>query len=275
MTIQTLLVHLELGRANEAVLTSAQVLAARFNAKVIGIAASQPMQILYAEVYAAGDLLKLDRDQIAAEMDKVEGEFRAAIPADRILDWRALLTHRPLAEAIAEESRSADLIITGPDIGGAPFESTRRTVVGNLVMGCGRPVLIAPATPSVAGFDHVMLAWRDTREARRAALDGLPFMRAASEVSVVEIAPEVDLPDARRRVEDVSAWLSRHGVNSIHEVVTAHHSDASRLIQVAKAKDANLVIAGAYGHARLREWIFGGVTYDLLLRPMRSVLLSH
>ncbi|MDE2356132.1 MAG: universal stress protein [Alphaproteobacteria bacterium] len=274
MTYKTLLAHLELGRPNACVLAAAKALAEKFDARVIGVAASQPIQILYAEVYAAGDLLKMDRDQIEAEIAKAQTEFQSAL-GPLALDWRTFVTSRPLSDCIAGEARAADLILTAPDIGGAPFEATRRTVVGDLVMRAGRPVIIAPDRKTPFASDHILVAWRDTREARRAVADAAPLLAAARKVSVVEVAGKADAPDARRRVDDVASWLSRRGIAAEAQVHLARGSDAHEIAHVAQETSADVVVAGAYGHARFQEWMFGGVTHDLLMHPTRPVFLSH
>jgi nucleotide-binding universal stress UspA family protein len=97
----------------------------------------------------------------------------------------------------------------------------------------------------------------------------------ASHVSVVEIATDDGLADACLHVQDVVAWLKRHGIAA--EAVTSGSTgdDAEQLQFVAEERNADVIVAGAYGHGRLREWVLGGVTKDLLLRADRCSLVSH
>ena len=76
-------------------------------------------------------------------------------------------------------------------------------------------------------------------------------------------------------VKDVAEWLGRHGIEADALVLPARGADASRLGAYAREEGVDLLVAGAYGHNRLREWVFGGVTSDLLLKPDCCVLLSH
>ena len=92
---------------------------------------------------------------------------------------------------------------------------------------------------------------------------------------MVEIAADVEMADARDHLEDVVMWLKRHGVGANSLTVPATGDDAAQLDAIARDKDAGLLVAGAYGHNRLREWVLGGVTRDLLLRPRRCSLVSH
>ena len=97
----------------------------------------------------------------------------------------------------------------------------------------------------------------------------------ADRVTVVEIAACDNLADARGRTEDVADWLARHGVAAAARAVVAANDEPTGLGDVAKELDAGLLVGGAYGHTRLREWVLGGVTRDLLLQPARCSLVSH
>jgi nucleotide-binding universal stress UspA family protein len=81
--------------------------------------------------------------------------------------------------------------------------------------------------------------------------------------------------EARARVDDVVAWLARHDVVAFAVVTDTDAHAANQLELVAKETGSDLVVAGAYGHSRLREWAFGGVTRDLLTRSTRCSLLPH
>ena len=97
----------------------------------------------------------------------------------------------------------------------------------------------------------------------------------ADRVTVVEVAGDKNLADARIRTEDVADWLARHGVAATARAVAAVNGEVTELSDVCKEIDAGLLVGGAYGHTRLREWVLGGVTKDLLLRPARCSLVSH
>ena len=120
-----------------------------------------------------------------------------------------------------------------------------------------------------------LVAWKDTRETRRNISDALPLLKHAAAVTVVEIATDADLGGARRRVADVVAWLSRHGVTTEGLAQLSTGDDATALYALGQDSGADVVVAGAYGHSRLREWVLGGVTRDLLLSANRCALVSH
>ncbi len=275
MTYQTLMVHMELGRSNAAALGVAGDLAARFDAAIIAIAACQPMRVVYGDGLVTGDLFQLDRDEIDRQMAETEAEFRAALGsrAGR-LEWRSAVTSDALSAVLACEARSADLVITaaaGPD----SRDESRRMNVADFVMQAGRPILAAPAAATGLKLNVVLLAWKETRETRRAAFDALPILKMAARVVVVEIAPEDELPECRKRLDDVAQWLAHHGVVAECHASRADGDDACALGALAAEHGADVMVAGAYGHSRLREWALGGVTQDLLLRPGLCSLISH
>jgi nucleotide-binding universal stress UspA family protein len=137
-----------------------------------------------------------------------------------------------------------------------------------------RPV-VPPAVRSLSAR-HIIVAWKDTREARRATWDALPFLCAADSVRVLEMTDEADPEPVRGRVGDVVRHLERHQVKAQGEVRNQREASAADEIILAAERDgADLIVAGGYGHARLREWVFGGVTRDLLRHCPTCCLLSH
>jgi nucleotide-binding universal stress UspA family protein len=143
-------------------------------------------------------------------------------------------------------------------------------------MQAGRPLFIAPDNVSWLDLRSVLMAWKDTPEARRAIAYSLPMLRKAKEVNVAEIVEADDSRSAAvSRVRDVVTWLSRHGV-SASEVVPEQSGDVIAQLDVIAANvGAGVVVAGAYGHSRFRELILGGMTQHLMTQSSRCVLLSH
>jgi nucleotide-binding universal stress UspA family protein len=274
MTYKTLMAHLELGHPNAGLLRVAAALAEQFDAEAIGVAMCHPMQVVYSEGYVAGEFIARDQELRDQEIAGAQAEFRAAL-GQRAQTWRSAITSDPLADWLAREARAADLIITGVDRNVSLFDTSRHMVMGDFVMHAGRPVLIVPATVRAAAFGRVLIGWKDARESRRAIADALPLLRRARKVTLVEIAGEDELAAARARLDDVVLWLGRHGIAAQPAAVVSGQDDTHRLRGLAEEYEADLIVAGAYGHSRVREWVFGGVTRDLLLRAGKCVLVSH
>ena len=142
-------------------------------------------------------------------------------------------------------------------------------------MQAGRPCLIVPNGIDTLPLAHVVVGWKDTGETRRAVGDALPMLKAASRVTVVTIAPRDEVAAAEHRLQDIAGWLKRHGVDATTILSPSAGDDAARLSAILQEQDADLLVAGAYGHRRVREWALGGVTQDLLLRAGRCALVSH
>jgi nucleotide-binding universal stress UspA family protein len=277
MSYATLMVHLRLGQSNTGLLTLTADIARRYHANVIGIAACQP---LLATSAIAGFLSAeaVQQDQIAFEREahEAEAEFRSLLEGHAIkLDWRCASLFSPLADYIASEARSADLILTPPEYGGSLFSTAHHTRIGDLAMQAGRPILLAPETITRLQLDQVLIAWNDSREARRATLDALPLLELAAKITVAEVVRTRDLIAAQERLDDVIRWLGNHGISADPLVRIATGSDAHEIADIARSIRADTIVAGAYGHSRLHEWVLGGVTSSLLANPFRLTLLSH
>lgn len=280
-TSASLMVRLGAAAPNDALLALTADLAARLKAsRVIGISARQPLQIYGTpEMYVPPELMNWDRDQIDAELKAAEQEFRSALEGKvASVEWRsAVVSYGSIADYVAAEMRAADLLVTGTQEGGALLDRSRFVNIADLVLRAGKPVLVAAPTERRVDLRTVVVGWKNAREARRAAQDALPLLQLAERVIVVEIAAADDLADARTRTEDVAGWLARHGVASSARAVVAANSEGEQLRGIASdlELDAGLVVGGAYGHTRLREWVLGGVTRDFLLQPSRCSLVSH
>lgn len=272
----TVMVHVRPGSRNSALLQLACDLAGKLDAAVIGITGCQPMPIVASEQWDTGDLVEQDRLQMQREIEAAKDEFLSMAGLQRHEpQWRSAVTNESLSHYLATEARCADLIVVGaPELPGHP-RPARDIDIGALVLQAGRPVLLAPLKAASLPLAQALIAWKDTREARWAVIDALPLLRCARRVAVVEIASAAHADVARHHVADVSHWLGRHGIKAEASVGISYGEDANELASLAKEHGADLVVAGAYGHGRLREWIMGGVTRDLLLRFGCCTMLSH
>ena len=120
---------------------------------------------------------------------------------------------------------------------------------------------------------RVTVAWKDTRESRRALRDALPLLRKAEQIVVTEICErELEVADSQRRLRDVAQYLSRQGVSCVADRVRpAEGTTAETLSRFVHDELSDLIVAGAYGHSRVGEWVFGGMTQELS-RPQPRLL---
>ena len=276
MSYSAILVHVEVDPKAESRLHLAADIANQFGAALIGVGAEifEPPTSAAAMGYVDGETLVAEAKAVEDDLALAETRFTAAAEEVRGgAEWRVGVGLP--SELVACEARCADLIVCAPRHG-EPLGFHTQADAGDVLMQSGRPVLVAPAGLARLDASSVVVAWKDTREARRATVDALPFLKRARQVLVAEVCEECDEVDAQARVADVAAYLARHGIRASTAVrQPVRGSVAEALFEIAEMQDAGLIVAGGYGHARLREWIFGGVTRELLARSKRAVLLGH
>lgn len=266
-----------LDQPNEARLQVAGELAERFEAAIVGVAAAQFAPPLYfTDGTEAQALIDEGEASVKRRLAGLEAQFRAATKnRGGHVEWRSAMDF-PTRFVLAQ-ARCADIVVSG---GQSPAFSDAFSLASpkDLVMQAGRPLLVVPDRVNWLDLRNVLVAWKDTPEARRAVADALPMLRKARDVTIVEIPEQGnDRSAVMAGVIDVAAWLGRHGVTATARVseAAADESPAAHLEKVAGDVGAGLIIAGGYGHSRFRELILGGVTQYLVTQTARSVLLSH
>lgn len=171
---------------------------------------------------------------------------------------------------VAEYGRSADLLIIGRS---AENQGVSIDTVETALLGSGRPVLIPATAPLTALPETVMIAWKAAPEAARAVTAAMPFLSAAKRIQIVTVAEEEGLSDAEST--RLMATLGWHGFNASTRHLQPGTGGAAATLLAAAGEQGALVVMGAYGHSRLREWIFGGFTEHVLRGAEVPVLMMH
>jgi nucleotide-binding universal stress UspA family protein len=276
MTYSTVMVAMASDQPNAGPLAVAAQLAERFESRLIGIAASDLSPPPYYTSGIPGDrLLEHGLSNIRQRLAELELEFRGAMRGHaREVLWRSAIDQP--AKFIASQTRAADLVVTGATGQSLLTDPFAVADPADLIMQLGRPLLVVPAEICRMDLSSMLVAWKDNPEARRAIADALPLLRQASHVTVVEILEEEDhRAEALAGVHDVVEWLSRHHIHASGKVPSRTGMVAEQLDAVADEAGAGIVIAGAYGHSRFREWILGGVTRHLIEQTTRCALLAR
>ncbi|WP_454884200.1 universal stress protein [Sphingomonas oryzagri] len=275
MTYRRVQARLQLAQANTDLLGVVADLAMRFDAEVSGLVVSRNLADLYTNDYVTDEIVEQVRARTAKDMREAEQAFRVALTSRaKALSWHAAETGGELSACCAQAASSADIIVVAPD-SASMFHSSYHFNVGDLLMRAGRPVLVVPPGTDRLKLDQVLVGWKETAEARRAIADALPLLKVAGRVVLAEIAAHDHVTDARDRLSAVADWLALHGVHAVPMVLPRKASDSTGLAELAREQGADLIVAGAYGHSRVREWVLGGVTCDLLLDPPCLAFLSH
>jgi len=275
MNYKTVMVSLALDKSNDACLAVAGDIAERFGARVIGIAASDLRPSLYfAEGEFAHRALDEENAAIRRRLAELEADFRASIESRaKSVEWRSILGLP--APYIMREVRGADLLVVGARAE-ALVDPCVAADPSDLLMQAGRPVIVVPPGVQWLDFRSALVAWKDGREARRAVFDALPILATAKEVTIAEIPEQgVRYADARSHVEDVAAWLRAHDILATTVVPETTGGISGQIERIAANVGAGLVIAGAYGHSRFREWMLSGVTLHLATQSGRCAFLSR
>ena len=273
MEYKDIVVHLGTDNRSAARLDAAIELAEHHDGRVTGVYVLSPRNIPgFVRCEISPEVLKrLDTEERKfteeAEARFAERTARTPVPCE----WR-LMTGDP-ADAVTTSAHYADITIVGqtdPYDGRSPSR-----LADSVVLDAGGPVLVWPYTGSChATAATVLLAWDGSRAATRALADALPLLQQAHKVIVYG----VDVDDGRHIPgADVSTHLAHHGVRA-----EARHTRTSLGIHICDALlseigdcGIGLLVMGGYGHHRVRERLFGGVTRDILREMTVPVLMAH
>lgn len=282
MRYKDILVHVDKSSASQERLRLACDLARRHAAHLVAVFCIEPLPISvfspwgdpgYTDFPAAEKIKEQYRAAAIGAMDHVEAEFLAETARAGIhAEWR--VGEGAGATPLIRQARYADLAVLGQvDIEHA---SISKAVPEEVVLASGRPALIVPAVGRFRRVGRrVLVAWNASREAARALGDALPLLADAQAVTVLSIGPTAVIENEYRGT-DVARHLARHGINATASTSSAEDTDVGDVI-MSRASDhrADLIIMGAYGHARTREWLLGGATRHLLRHVTVPVLMAH
>ena len=272
----TLMVYLDPSADNTHLLQITATLAERFDAGVLGVSASRLVGVDYDVGGIPGGVVDVGHGELIETMEAAKEAALAILQRPgRQIEWRSILHPGPVEAPVIRETRSADLVIASANYRGSLTRGTPYLNIGDLVMQSGRPVLIVPPATVELKARNVLVGWNDTRESRRAVSDALPWLQTADRVLVVQVARKKDIEQAGKGVADVVCWLNRHRVPAEGRTLPEQGRSALQLEAVAGTEGIDLIVAGAYGHSRFREWALGGVTRNLLLYGDLCALVSH
>ena len=263
MSYRNLLVHVEPTEFGRERLRLALALARVFESRLIGIGA-RALSPMLDPIGVSIVKLKEDVESGLAGAEVLFREETAPLGGSRRV-WHAHVGFP--TEVLLRHAAAADLIIVNCNVEGGPEETQAGTA--DLMMSSGLPVL---ATPLRAKFDlkRILIGWKDTREARRAVGDALPFIRRAAKVHLLSFDSDA------AGMSDVVTRLRMHDVTVEAETRSPTlDSVAEDILAAADTLDAGLIVVGGYGHSRLHEWALGGVTQGLLTHSRRPLLFSH
>jgi len=257
----------------------AQAIDAHLDALALGV---DRTQIGYSYVGTGAVFLQIATDKAEADARALESAMKSALtkqgPTLRWACEAAVTQLGALTELVSSRLRFSDLVILGLPYGpgrGAEEEAVLETAL----FDSAAPVLILPDTDNgrdAAQPKHVVLAWNQSREALAAARAAMPLLQQAKMVSVTVIDPPTHGPERSDPGGPLCQMLVRHGVRAEVMVLAKTTPRVSEtLARHVRDQDADLLVMGAYGHSRFREFLMGGATRDMLEHASIPVLMAH
>jgi nucleotide-binding universal stress UspA family protein len=226
------------------------------------------------------ELRRLDADN-AAVHDSVEQQLSARLErmARRFgleVEWRPVVGEPSVV--LPQHSRYADVCLLGEDMPNQS-KSIGYSFTEEMLFVSGRPIVLIPAAGSFKTLGgHLLIAWNSSRAAARSVNDALPLIERCEQVTVLAVNP-TDVVDTYGAlpVQHLVEHLQRHGASPTALSVEGAAPATIAAVIATKALEvgADLIVAGAYGHPRLREKLLGGVTRDLLAAMRLPLFVSH
>lgn len=278
MALKDLLVHVDHSRQSAARLDAAIALAAAHDAHLVGLyVLTHPYVPGFVRAQIPEEYLREQAEMTFGAAERAREQFEEAVRLGGVRgEWRAV--EGQVEPVISLHARYCDVCMVGQRDPEGDEVTADPDMPDRLILAVGRPVLIIPRVGEhpVIG-ERVMIAWDASRLATRAVNDALPLLERAKQVKVLAVNPEGgeeghgDIPSA-----DIGLHLARHGIRCEAQHVSAHDVDVGdMLLSRAADQGTDLLVMGAYGHARWRELVLGGATRHILQHMTMPVLMSH
>jgi nucleotide-binding universal stress UspA family protein len=278
MTYANILLHLDATEHSERRIEFSAGLAADQGAHLVGLACIETPYLPAQISHELGQQWIHERTaELTEQAQALCQRFEARLKLAGSAAYEARHAAGSPADLLALHGRYSDLIVLARPSEPVTYGAMDEPDTASVLMGAGRPVLLVPGSWRQAPVGRrIALAWSETRESARAASDALPLLRRAGEVDVLVFNAR---PDERRHGAepgaDIATFLARHGVRVTVHNETSPLDVGNALLSRLADLDSDLLVMGAYGHARLREMVLGGVTRTVLRSSPVPVLMSH
>ena len=281
--LKTITVFLDATASGQKRAVHAAALAQRWGAHLVGVhvtfaGVTLPPSMSYACGSEATKRVIAYEQQLDASAEAAAAIVRAqfeAICARRNIpcEFRSIGRGWSAEDAVVNSLHS-DLVVVGhPEPNGLPDDMSPERIL----LASGVPLLVVPnAWEGETIGSRILVGWNATREARRAVSDSLNFLVAAKSVTVLVIDPARRHRHGAEPGADIAAHLARHGAHvDVEQVNSPGIPVAQVILRHALKRASDLLVIGAYSHARMKEILLGGVTRTLLAQMPVPVLISR
>jgi len=284
--LKTILVHVDGGPCQESRLRAAALLADAHGAHLVGSAATGLSMASYAVLNGSMAMPVSNREfqDLRDSVTVVLDDFVAQAERLGIHGAEAHMVEDADRDGLLLQARYADLVVVSQDFSqdlsrdhGRRRATTERGLPQYLALHGARPVLVVPDTyhgKPIPG--DALVGWDGSMPAQRAINAALPLLARAGTVHLALVNPDLhsglhgDEPGA-----DMAHYLARHGLKVDVAVVHTRATEGEALMDMARDCHAGLMVTGAFGHSRYREWVLGGVTRDVLDHAPAPLLIAH
>lgn len=283
MPYKTILVSLNSLEQQKSLLQVCGVLARQSDAHVIGLYVV-PAGRVYNDYGMTMPIVISDYyDYFDNRRESTQKAFEAFLKSEGLQgEWHVVQSDFPdITSSTVTEAKKSDLVVIGHTLSSSPMGEEKDVLV-RLIMETGRPVLLVPSKGRIITYkssltEKAIVGVNGSRESTRAMFDAIPLLKNCAEVRVVWVDPYKHREEAGEVPgSEEATLLARHGINAVAEAMMADGRDPGEaLLMRAKDLGAGLVVLGAYGHSRLREYVFGGATRYVLQNIDVPVLMSH
>lgn len=268
---KTILVHVDSGTAAQSRVQAAAALAIAQEAHLVGTALTNLAAYLMpiSPMDAGAPPIVFPVEELRAEANLALDRFEQQARAMGVNSFeRRCLDDEP-GIGLCLQARYADLVVIG--------QETASNATPYTVLNCARPVLVLPPEPAATAIGKtVAIGWNGSAQAVRAIASAIPLLQRATSVHLLVLLNDDNGGDhGEQPGGDMAMYLARHGIRVELDACRGNTDNGAELLDYAARKKADLIVMGAFGHSRLREWVLGGVTRTALRRSTMALWMMH
>ena len=279
MDIKNILLHLDHSSGCRNRLETAFNLARDFDAQITGLFVVPDYVVpSYVEAQISVDLITDITEKAVARADEELAGYQK-LADDAGVKMEAHVVEGQVIPILREHSKYTDLLLLGQDQPDDPDNASYGLADALLFEGASACMVVPHSGKLAAPGKRILLTWNASREAARALREAMPILSRAEEIVVLSSEPDdadVDMARGHPHARELAHFLESHGIQTISSGISDVDMNVSdAIIGQAADMNADMIVMGAYGHARLREIILGGVTRDLLKQSPLPLFLAH